>query len=71
MNIVLVHPKHGAKIAISEAEIKNDEKCGWTRFTEPTPVEPVVEEVKRKYTRKPIEQPISNALLASDESEGE
>jgi hypothetical protein len=67
MNIVLTHPKHGAKIAISEVEAKQDEKIGWVRYTAPTPVEPVV----RKYTRKPIEQPISNALLASDESEGE
>ena len=71
MNIALTHPKHGAKIAISEVEAKQDEKIGWERYTAPTPVEPVVEEVKRKYTRKPIEQPISNALLASDESEGE
>ena len=70
MNTVLTHPKHGAKIAISEAEIKNDEKCGWTRYTEPTPV--AAPEPKRKYTRKEtIEQPNSNALLASDESEGE
>lgn len=75
MNIVLTHPKHGAKIAISEVEAKQDEKIGWVRYTAPTPVVEPEAAPKRKYARRvveqPIEQPISNALLASDESEGE
>jgi hypothetical protein len=78
MNVVLVHPVHGAKVAISEDEIKLDEKLGWTRYNPPTPqveAAPVAEAPpKRKYTRRvteqPIEQPNSNAL-ASDESEGQ
>ena len=31
MNVVLVHPVHGAKVAINEQEIKLDEENGWTR----------------------------------------
>ena len=80
-NIMLVHPVHGSKIALSEGEVEHDAKFGWTRYHAPTPVvkpteaAPVEEApVKRKYTRKvteqPIEQPNSNAL-ASDESEGQ
>ena len=32
MNVVLVHPVHGAKVAINEQEIKLDEENGWTRY---------------------------------------
>lgn len=69
MNIVLVHPQHGAKIALSDAEVEQDEKLGWTRYT---PASAPVEEEKprRRYTRKPVEQPNSNAL-ASDDLEGD
>ena len=80
MNVVLVHPVHGAKVATHEDEISHDEKLGWTRYNPDTPVEkpteaaPVEEApAKRKYTRKvtqqTIEQPNSEEL-ASDESEG-
>ena len=58
MNITLVHPVHGAKVATMELEMEMDEKNGWTRYTLDTPVEaaPVVNEleVKRRRTR-PIE----------------
>jgi len=30
--IYLKHPKHGAKVAISEQEAQQDEQCGWSRF---------------------------------------
>lgn len=74
MNVVLVHPQHGAKIAMSDVEIEQDEKHGWTRYTAPTPVvEPEAAPVKRRYTRRmeqPVEQPNSNAL-ASDDLEGD
>ena len=80
MNVVLVHPIHGAKVAINALEIEMDEKNGWTRYNPDTPVEkpteaaPVEEApAKRKYTHKvtqqTIEQPNSEEL-ASDESEG-
>ena len=77
MNVVLVHPIHGAKVAINELEMAQDEKNGWTRYNPDTPVEvapePVVEAPKRttrrKVTEQPIEQPNSEKL-ASDESEG-
>ena len=30
--IYLKHPTHGAKVAISEEEAKQDERNGWSRF---------------------------------------
>jgi len=79
MNVVLVHPIHGAKVAINAQELEHDEKLGWTRYTPDAPAEKPVESAsveespaKRKYsrrvTRQPIEQPNSDTL-ASDESE--
>jgi hypothetical protein len=81
MNVTLVHPEFGAKVAIDQTEIDNDEKNGWTRYNPDTPVEvasePVVEAPKRKYTRKVTDQPVeqpnevpSFLTSASDESEG-
>lgn len=77
MNVVMVHPIHGAKIAINELEMAADEKNGWTRYNATTPVEaapePVAEAPKRKYTRKvtepTIEQP-NDEKSVSEESEG-
>lgn len=71
MNVVMVHPVHGAKVAINDQEIAMDEKNGWTQYNAATPVS---EKPKRKYTRKtaaPIEQPNSANALASDDSEGD
>lgn len=81
MNVILVHPIHGAKVAINELEMEQDVKNGWTEYNPTTPVEvapePVAEAPKRKYTRKVTEQPIeqpnevpSFLTSASDESEG-
>jgi hypothetical protein len=81
MNITLVHPEFGAKIATNEVEIENDEKNGWTRYNPDTPVkvasESVTDATKRKYTRKVTDQPVeqpnevpSFLTSASDESEG-
>lgn len=65
MNVVLVHPIHGAKVAINATEIENDELAGWTRYEPVTPVEDsapaelaeldelaVDTPVRRKYSRK-------------------
>lgn len=43
-NIVLTHPVHGAKVAISEQEARQDELRGWKRFVQPVAalVEPVI-----------------------------
>lgn len=30
MNVVLVHPVHGAKVAINEVEMRSDMANGWT-----------------------------------------
>jgi len=31
MHIILKHPVHGKKVAISEMEVEEDKKHGWTR----------------------------------------
>ena len=68
MNVVLIHPIHGAKVAINQSEIEMDEQNGWKRYNPDTPAdEPVEVAPKRKYTRRVQEQPTSNALV-SDES---
>jgi hypothetical protein len=80
MNVTLVHPEFGAKVAIDQTEIDNDEKNGWTRYNPDTPVEvapkaekPVRNKLTRKVTDQSIEQPNevpSFLTSASDESEG-
>lgn len=35
--IYMVHPKHGAKVAINEAEAIYDEMHGWERYDPDTP----------------------------------
>ena len=58
MNVVLVHPIHGAKVAINALEIEMDEKNGWTRYNPDTPVQvaPVVNTLETKRRRKPAEE---------------
>lgn len=80
MNVTLIHPEFGAKVATNETEIENDERNGWTRYNADTPVEaapkadkPVRNKLTRKVTDKPVEQPNevpSFLTSASDESEG-
>lgn len=41
--IVLVHPVHGAKVAITEAEVEYDSLSGWGRYDAPTEGIPAVE----------------------------
>jgi hypothetical protein len=54
MNVTLVHPIHGAKVATMELEAEMDERNGWTRYNPDTPSEPEeaapvnVLEVKRR-----------------------
>lgn len=58
MNVVLVHPVHGAKVAINEQEIKLDEENGWARYNPDIIIEEVEKAtpVKRnKAPRKSIE----------------
>jgi hypothetical protein len=61
MNVTLVHPIHGAKVATIEAEVEADEQNGWTRYNPETPSDseeaaPVnALGTKRKYTRKVVE----------------
>lgn len=39
--IYMKHPRHGAKVAISENEAIFDEMNGWTRYDPTTPVKAV------------------------------
>jgi len=63
MNIYLMHPIHGRKVATMEQEAEADEKNGWSRYNPDTPV-PVSEpetnalSIKRKYTRKAVTEEI-------------
>ncbi len=83
MNVVLIHPVYGAKVAINQTEIEQDEKNGWMRYNPTTPVAQTDAassevRVKRKYTKRmfsqtPIEQPNEEQEdpdSVSDESEG-
>jgi hypothetical protein len=80
MNVTLVHPIHGAKVATNQVELEMDEKNGWTQYNADTPVEvaPIAEKpVRNKLTRKVIDKPVeqpnevpSFLTSASDESEG-
>jgi hypothetical protein len=63
MNIYLMHPVHGRKVATMELEAEYDEKNGWSRYNPDTPAlfsEPEIEvasnalSIKRKYTRKAV-----------------
>jgi hypothetical protein len=59
MNITLIHPVHGAKVATMELEAETDEKNGWTRYNPDTPVQaaPVVNTLEIKRRRpKPVEE---------------
>ena len=51
--IYLAHPIHGRKVATMDLEADADEKNGWTRYTEDTPVveEAAPQEVKRRRGR--------------------
>jgi hypothetical protein len=61
MNIYLMHPIHGRKVATMELEADFDEENGWSRYNPDEIVsvsEPEIEmeanalNIKRKYTRK-------------------
>lgn len=53
--IYMTHPKHGAKVAISEHEAIYDETHGWSRYTPDTPSPAAVE---------PAAAPVVNTLAA-------
>jgi hypothetical protein len=75
MNVVMVHPVHGAKIAINLTEVEQDEQNGWSRYNADTPAAVAEVAPKRKYTRRVVQTEQPNevpSFLASvsDESEG-
>lgn len=81
MNVVLVHPIHGAKIATMQAELDRDVENGWTEYNPDTlPAETrrakakaKVKETAERPVQQSIEQPNGTPdFLApvNDESEG-
>ena len=60
MNITLVHPVHGAKVATMELEAVEDEKNGWTRYTLDTPID--VEEAAPQEVKRRRGRPIGEAV---------
>lgn len=73
MHVMLVHPQHGTKFALSQTEIDHDENLGWMRYTDSTPAEQSAQAAPRPKRRRVIEQPIeqpNSEPLASDESGG-
>ena len=67
MNIYLMHPIHGRKVATMELEAEADEKNGWSRYNPDTPAPASDTEIevtmnalgiKRKYTRKAVTEEI-------------
>lgn len=80
MNVILVHPIHGAKVAISEREIEVDVKNGWLEYNPNVvdemvskPEKPARNKLSRKVTDHPVEQPneVPEFLTSSsEESEG-
>ena len=77
MNIVLVHPIHGAKIATLQAELEQDVKNGWTEYNPDTPKAATRKSKKDKpqvEETQPVEQPneVPEFLASvSDESDKE
>lgn len=54
--IYLQHPKHGAKVAISEMEAEYDIQNGWEEFDPTNSEPPVVNELQpRRRGRRPRE----------------
>ena len=86
-NILLTHPDHGTKFALSDAEVEHDEKHGWVRHAAVSSVKELPRKGVRKTTAadQPFEETITStgpliespaevpAFLnsPSDDSEGE
>jgi len=57
MNITMIHPVHGAKVATMELEAVADENNGWTRYNPDTPVQAApVNTLEIKRRSKPAEE---------------
>lgn len=61
-NILLTHTVHGSKFALSDAEVEHDEKHGWMRYTDDTPVKAASRKGGKKQpqrssqSKKPVEE---------------
>lgn len=52
MVIYLMHPKHGSKVACSEAEAAYDESNGWFRVGSVTPANDEAQDLRAQYQAK-------------------
>jgi len=55
MNVILEHPVHGRKIAISEMEIQHDKEHGWVRAKDKPVDNETTNELEVRRRRKPDE----------------
>lgn len=53
--IYMVHPQHGAKVAISEEEANYDEMFGWERYDPATP-EPAADDDEGEEDFAPVNE---------------
>lgn len=70
MNIVLVHPVHGAKVAIDEGEMAADLKNGWYVYnaeSKAPEAAPIVEENVLRRKRKVVEPSEVPSFLNTEE----
>jgi hypothetical protein len=72
-NILLTHPVHGSKFALSNAEIEHDEKHGWVRYTDDTLVKAASRKggITRRWKESSPNKAPDFLTPVSDESEGE
>jgi hypothetical protein len=61
-NTVLIHPVHGAKVALSAEEVEYDKSLGWTEFKPATPAPAV--KLEEAPSQEVVDAPILNALPA-------
>lgn len=71
--ILLTHPHHGSKFALTEAEVGHDEKHGWSRYTEDTPKIAATRKARKGKTEveEPVEQPVEQPAETTIEQPNE
>lgn len=73
MNIILVHPMHGAKVATQCAELEQDIKNGWVKYDSDIPRAPARKPKKDKSANDGSEESFNETpdflIPVSDDSE--
>lgn len=61
-NIYLIHPKHGAKVAISQDEARSDVANGWKIYTPGVQARLQAAEARAEAEQAVLEAPVVNTL---------